>query len=67
MEPSPGYVWIPGYWDWNGSDYVWMSGKWMELPTPQATWVPGHWEQTGSGLDVGLRLLESVSCSRQVQ
>jgi hypothetical protein len=47
--PSPDYVWIPGYWDWNGSEYVWISGKWAELSAPQATWVPGHWEQTGGG------------------
>jgi hypothetical protein len=47
--PSPDYVWVPGYWDWNGSEYVWISGKWMEVSPPQATWVPGHWEQTGGG------------------
>jgi hypothetical protein len=47
--PSPDYVWTPGYWEWNGSEYVWISGKWMEVSTPQATWVPGHWQQTGGG------------------
>ena len=23
--PAPGYVWQPGYWSWNGFQYVWVS------------------------------------------
>src|SRR6185437_16541313 len=22
----PGYVWVPGYWNWNGRRYVWVRG-----------------------------------------
>lgn len=32
--PRNGYVWIPGYWDWNGYQHVWN---------------PGYWERTRSG------------------
>jgi hypothetical protein len=30
MSPSPGYgyVWIDGYWHWNGYEWVWVSGRW---------------------------------------
>jgi hypothetical protein len=24
-----GYVWAPGYWNWNGSKYEWVAGHWM--------------------------------------
>ncbi|TQK03888.1 YXWGXW repeat-containing protein [Herbaspirillum sp. SJZ130] len=33
VEPLPpprhGYIWAPGYWDWNGHDHVWREGRWM--------------------------------------
>ena len=49
VAPSPDYIWLPGYWDWNGRDYVWRSGEWAEAPSPQTVWIPGHWEQTPEG------------------
>ena len=32
MTPSPGYgyVWVDGYWDWNGYEWVWASGRWTQ-------------------------------------
>ncbi len=39
-EPMPpprvGYVWVEGYWNWNGGAHV---------------WVPGHWVRARSGYD----------------
>src|SRR5438128_1027893 len=32
--PRPGYVWIPGHWDWIDASH---------------TWMPGHWEPERSG------------------
>lgn len=31
MTPSPGYgyVWIDGYWDWDGYDWSWVRGRWV--------------------------------------
>jgi len=49
IAPSPNHVWLPGYWDWNGRDYVWISGEWVETPSPQTVWIPGHWERTPAG------------------
>src|SRR5580658_8841455 len=28
QPPSPATVWVPGYYDWNGLQYVWIAGYW---------------------------------------
>ena len=47
--PSPTYVWDPGRWNWNGVQYVWRPGSYVEKPTVTATFVPGHWQQAPNG------------------
>ena len=43
-SPAPNALWVPGYWDYNGSGYAWAAGHW-ELPPPNAqTYVAAHWE-----------------------
>ncbi len=44
--PAPGYVWAPGYWGWNGYQYVWVEGRWL-APRPGFVWVPDRWERRG--------------------
>jgi hypothetical protein len=45
-SPHDGYVWAPGYWDWNGHRYTWISGTF--LPERRGLhWVPARWEQVG--------------------
>lgn len=42
--PAAGYyVWTPGYWNWNGSRYVWVPGVYVTALHPGASWIPGHW------------------------
>jgi len=41
--PGPGYVWVPGYWAWGGSDYYWVPGTWVLPPTVGVLWTPGYW------------------------
>jgi hypothetical protein len=43
-DPAPraGYVWIRGYWGWNGNRYVWVQGRWAPA-RPGYHWVPAHW------------------------
>lgn len=43
VSPGPGYVWIPGQWQWNGTGWVWMSGQWVTRPWTGATWASGYW------------------------
>jgi len=46
--PSPrhGYVWAPGYWDWNGHKHVWHKGAWKQQRRGYA-WVPDRWDHRG--------------------
>ena len=50
-------IWQPGHFDWNGSDYVWIPGEWVDRAghgtawqdgywggsAPNSVWVPAHW------------------------
>ena len=44
------YVWVPGYWSWDGDrhDFVWVSACWRIAP-PDMVWVPGYWNPVTSG------------------
>lgn len=48
--PRRGFVWVPGYWNWEGRRHVWVGGNWVrERPGyvySQPSWVErgGHWE-----------------------
>jgi hypothetical protein len=41
--PAPGYLWSPGYWAWDGTDYYWVPGSWVEPPVDGMLWTPGYW------------------------
>jgi hypothetical protein len=43
------YVWEPSRWSWDGVQYFWNPGKYVERPTVTATYVPGHWERYTNG------------------
>jgi|SRR5712691_11037090 len=45
--PSQGQVWVPGYWNWNSNEWVWVQGRLEKPPERMATWVPGQWTQRG--------------------
>lgn len=50
VRPSSVSVWISGYWDWNGFDFVWIDGRWdPNPPRPRAVWVPDTWVHTDKG------------------
>ena len=46
FEPRDGYVWAPGYWEWGGRSYHWVSGTYL-LQRRGAHWVADRWEQVG--------------------
>jgi hypothetical protein len=45
--PRDGYVWAPGYWDWNGHAYSWVPGRFI-FERRGAHWIPDRWDQVGS-------------------
>lgn len=46
--PRPGYVWAPGYWNWNGHRHVWVNGHSIRGRHNQH-WVPDRWNHRGNG------------------
>ena len=44
--PRHGYVWAPGYWDYNGHKHVWAKGHWEREHHGQH-WVADQWVQKG--------------------
>jgi hypothetical protein len=46
--PRHGYVWAPGYWNWNGRRHVWISGHW-ERARPGYAWRRPEWRQDREG------------------
>ncbi len=48
--PGDGYIWVPGYWAWDGDgdDYYWVPGTWVEAPEVGFLWTPGYWGWGGS-------------------
>jgi hypothetical protein len=49
-EGPPGYfVWDPAHWHWNGHDFVWMTGHYVERPYRGSTWVAGRWNDNKDG------------------
>jgi hypothetical protein len=46
VAPREGYIWAPGYWEWNGRAYKWVSGSYI-YERRAAHWVADRWEQVG--------------------
>jgi hypothetical protein len=46
--PQPGYMWVDGYWSWNGAQYVWVDGYWT-APRAGYVYVQPRWVQQGRG------------------
>ena len=47
--PAQNSMWIPGYWNWNGSAYNWVAGRWTNAPRPGLVWTPSYWQATPAG------------------
>jgi len=41
--------WRPGHWAWDGMNWTWSTGTYVERPSAQAVWEPGHWAQQPNG------------------
>ena len=48
-QPSPGHVWIHGYWMWRGGRHVWLAGHWELPPRAGVVWVEPRWEHRDRG------------------
>ena len=52
-EPRVALIWQPGHYDWTGSDYQWVPGKWVERAGHGTLWQDGYWQRNG-GTEVWL-------------
>ena len=34
-DPVPGYIWVQGHWNWNGYEWIWVSGHFAPDPSYQ--------------------------------
>ncbi|MGB6944296.1 MAG: hypothetical protein WBE37_17980 [Bryobacteraceae bacterium] len=46
--PGPGYVWVDGFWNLNGSRWNWVNGRWAVPPHGHAHWDRDRWERHGN-------------------
>ena len=44
----PGWVWVPGYWNWSGHRYVWVRGRRVHAH-PGRHWVQPRWVEDRHG------------------
>jgi hypothetical protein len=49
VSPGPGYVWVPGYYTWDGRAYGWTRGRWERPPRAHARWIRPHWAHDRRG------------------
>ncbi|HEX8601763.1 MAG TPA: thrombospondin type 3 repeat-containing protein [Pseudoduganella sp.] len=45
-QPRRGYVWAPGYWDWNGHRHVWRGGQYL-AERPGYAYAAPRWVEYG--------------------
>ena len=45
--PGPGYVWVDGYWWWDGAQWAWAPGRWQRPPSRGYVWVRSGWVNRG--------------------
>ena len=45
--PRERFIWDPGHYEWDGYDYHWSPGHWIERRAGH--WVPAEWVETSRG------------------
>jgi hypothetical protein len=47
VRPSRRHVWIRGYWDRQGDQWIWASGRWEEPNHPGSRWIRPQYRHEG--------------------
>ena len=48
QQPVAAAVWIPGFWQWSGTTWVWVAGSWQLRPSAGVEWRPAEWRPRGT-------------------
>jgi len=54
-QPQPDAYWVPGHYNWDGSQYVWVAGYWTIPPQQYHQYIPAHWDYRPDGAYVYVR------------
>jgi len=46
--PPDQFTWDFGHWHWDGQDYIWIPGHYVERPYRSSHWVRGNWAYDGN-------------------
>nr|MBA3542081.1 hypothetical protein [Deltaproteobacteria bacterium] len=46
--PMRATIWVTGFWQWSGADWVWVAGSWQAQPEAGTSWRPAQWRARGS-------------------
>lgn len=49
-RPARDMVWMPGYWQWNGSTFIWVPGTWVLAPRRDSAWRAPSWRAVDGGV-----------------
>jgi hypothetical protein len=49
VAPGRGWLWIRGFYRWDGVAYLWVPGRWERPPHPRARWEEGRWRHHARG------------------
>lgn len=45
----PDQIWSDGYWDYRGSSWIWVDGRYVRPPEPRSTWVRPEYRRVDEG------------------
>ena len=48
VSPGPGFVWIDGFWGYEGGHHIWQAGRWEKPPRANAHYVAPRWDRKGN-------------------
>jgi hypothetical protein len=55
FQPSPDAYWVPGHYNWDGNQYIFVGGYWTIPPHRYHQYVESHWVYRGDGRYVYVR------------
>jgi YXWGXW repeat-containing protein len=48
-RPAVDYVWVKGFYDWRGDDWVWVPGHWIAPPEHSVRWISPRYVRMDEG------------------
>ena len=48
-SPGAGYVYVKGFWNWDGGSWQWVPGRWDRPAVADAYWIPARYIRTSRG------------------